>query len=353
MTRIAIISIRGTSLAGGVERVVAHHKALLEREHSVRVFSIPEEGLLARLCRRFPLVERAVIVLFPLISWIPARAWAGRDGIVLSHGYSSVGMSCDAVFAHGCWAAYARAAQLRRGTFGLFAHAYEWLAAHLARKIVAVSDTVAKQWMSHYGLRERNSRVLINTVDLSVHRPLREDATVCAEAQLRVLFVGRLEVAKGLAYLEALHGQLERRPTPVGVCVCSPVRPSPEVVARFPGFEIRFRLDARALVAEYNRADLFLLPSRYEAFELSSIEALACGTPVMLNPTGARPILERLRCPAVYRLESAASPLAAIEDAAARFRGITRKDVAAWTALHFDGRSTEDQLAALLRELGR
>ena len=50
------------------------------------------------------------------------------------------------------------------------------------------------------------------------------------------------------------------------------------------------RIDDNALVRHYQAADLFALPTQaYEGFGMVTLEALACGTPVVGTPVGATP----------------------------------------------------------------
>lgn len=71
-------------------------------------------------------------------------------------------------------------------------------------------------------------------------------------------------------------------------------------LARHLGVESRVRwlgrIPEEELAEYYREADLFVLPTRHlEGFGLVTVEALACGTPVMGTPVGATPeILERV-----------------------------------------------------------
>ncbi len=45
------------------------------------------------------------------------------------------------------------------------------------------------------------------------------------------------------------------------------------------------------MVAEYNRADLFVSPATSETFGMTAVEAMSCGLPVMVNNRTALPAL--------------------------------------------------------------
>lgn len=85
-------------------------------------------------------------------------------------------------------------------------------------------------------------------------------------------------------------------------------------VVRFAG-----RLDDAALLDHYQAADLFVLPTQaYEGFGMVTLEALACGTPVVASPAGASP---EILCPLEPGLVSADSGEAAIAEAIGRWLG--------------------------------
>jgi hypothetical protein len=80
MRRIAIISINGIAIMGGVERVVADHQRILSEVAYVRVFSLPRYESI----RRFRLANALLSICFTSMSGAIARVWAGPHGIVIS-----------------------------------------------------------------------------------------------------------------------------------------------------------------------------------------------------------------------------------------------------------------------------
>jgi glycosyltransferase involved in cell wall biosynthesis len=57
------------------------------------------------------------------------------------------------------------------------------------------------------------------------------------------------------------------------------------------GDRVRFlgAVDVSNLLAAYTKADLLLMPSLYEGFGLPALEAMACGTPVVVSNKGSLP----------------------------------------------------------------
>ena len=79
----------------------------------------------------------------------------------------------------------------------------------------------------------------------------------------------------------------------------------------------------------YQAADLFVLPTReLEGFGLVTVEALACGTPVLGTPVGATPEILRALCPSlVFR---SAAPEVMAEDLERFLAAMTRDPDAYW-----------------------
>jgi glycosyltransferase involved in cell wall biosynthesis/SAM-dependent methyltransferase len=109
----------------------------------------------------------------------------------------------------------------------------------------------------------------------------------------------------------------------------------------------------------YQAADLFVLPTReLEGFGLVTVEALACGTPVLGTPVGATPEILRALCPSLVFRDTA--PEAMAEDLE-RFLAGKERDPDAYTRLraacrghverYYTWERATDELEGTLRRL--
>lgn len=104
---------------------------------------------------------------------------------------------------------------------------------------------------------------------------------------------------KNLAALRAAMTTLAQRGLPHALVIAggtaggeSPAELA-EITAELPGFPGRVawlgHVDDAALAGLMAEADAFCLPSLYEAFGLTALEAIACGAPTVVSSTGALP----------------------------------------------------------------
>ncbi len=142
------------------------------------------------------------------------------------------------------------------------------------KTVVCVSDSVRREVSTMYGHR---SSVLSNGVDVSLFRrgnqsDARERLALPRDARI-VLFVGRPEYAKGFDVIQELARIMR---DVLFLSVSAPV-PGPDNLRFFANVPH----DRMPLL--YTTADVFLLPSRYEGFNLSLLEALACELPAVTS----------------------------------------------------------------------
>lgn len=163
------------------------------------------------------------------------------------------------------------------------------VAPRLAR-IVTVSEASRTEIERHFGIPEKEVRVVYNGTDLETFRPI---AGQKIDADL--LFVGRTEDRK--KGIGTLLEALTHLPPHVTLKIVDGRIPENGLVPRFIR---RHRLEGRVilhrqmltvpeLVAQYSTARAAVVPSFFEGFGFPASEAMACGLPVIANAVGALP----------------------------------------------------------------
>jgi len=169
-----------------------------------------------------------------------------------------------------------------------------------ADAIIAVSQATADDLVHLAGARPEKIHLVYEAPDASLTPLPREEAA--ADVQQRfsivgpyVLFVGTLEPRKNIPSLIAAFGQL-RKDFPVRLVLAGrngwlsdSIFRSVKEQAVVDGVVFLEDFDASDLRSLYSGAEVLALPSLYEGFGLPAVEAMACGTPVVVANTGALP----------------------------------------------------------------
>ena len=176
----------------------------------------------------------------------------------------------------------------------------------VADGIVVSTDEERQDVIRHYDAPRRNVHVIPAGVNLEMFQPVDRDAAR-AELGIReervILYVGRIEPLKGIDILLRAIPMLEYGQDPAS-STGKALRVM--VVGGNPGNDAELdRL--KSLTAElgisdyvtftgsvpqntlptyYSAADVFVLPSHSESFGLAPLEAMACGTPVVVSRVG-------------------------------------------------------------------
>ncbi len=232
---------------------------------------------------------------------VRARAQLGQRYDV-THSYGSV-VGCDVLTAQSCHRAGLTAAAGvhglpgERANFGIADRVR--LAIEKAnfgrrqyRKVIAVSRGVRDELTRLYGVPATDIRVIPNGVDLRAfadsrvipeRRGFRERLGI-ADADPVLLFVGNEFRRKNLSVLITALAQAGLRKA--SLLVAGGDRPEPyrALASRLGvGDRIRF-LGARTdMPLVYASADVFVLPSSYEALSLAMVEAAASGLPLFMT----------------------------------------------------------------------
>ena len=152
---------------------------------------------------------------------------------------------------------------------------------HRAALLNPWTSWAARSLTSDYGVPESRIAVLPPGVDTGFWRPESDRNRIPGNRLIRLLFVGSDFERKGGdllldVYRERLRGRVEidlvtrqSIEDEVGITVHSGVDPNDE-----------------RLLGLYQRADIFVLPTRADCFSMAGLEAMASGLPVIICPVG-------------------------------------------------------------------
>ncbi len=114
------------------------------------------------------------------------------------------------------------------------------------------------------------------------------------EGVLELYFVGTLMLRKGLPFLMEVLDTLIKRNLNVRLTLIGPVDDFPVPELDVPYFRYMPFLSHAELVEMHHSLDLFLFPSNIDSWAQVVIEAMACGTPILVSEnTGAKDAVEQ------------------------------------------------------------
>ena len=168
----------------------------------------------------------------------------------------------------------------------------------VADGIVVSTDEERQDVVRHYDAPPRNIQVIPAGVNLEMFQPVDRDA---ARAELGIkeerviLYVGRIEPLKGIDILLRAVPMLEYGQD-LRVLVVGGNPGNDAELDRLKsltaelgiGDTVTFTgsVPQSTLPTYYSAADVFVLPSHSESFGLAPLEAMACGTPVVVSRVG-------------------------------------------------------------------
>jgi len=307
--KILVVTHYYSTHAGGIEIVAGALASRLAASHDVTWAASdcdppPDTNGRVRLLpmRTLNVIERMTGLPFPL--WGPGsllRLWRESASADVIHLHDAAYSGNWAAFAFGRWR---RKPVLITQHAGIIRYRSRILRAALrvmhrtmvaallsrATRVVFISPVVRAYFERFVTFREP-PEIIWNGVDTDIFR-----ATDAARLQARahfglpasdriVLFVGRFVEAKGLRVIE----QLARRLTDVTWVLAGwgPIDPR---AWNAPNVRVFDSLRGPTLAPLYQAADLLVLPSLGEGLPLVVQEALACGTPALVDTETARAV---------------------------------------------------------------
>lgn len=288
---------------GRYTKLLAEHLAPLRGEHELALFhfdfqrrglNFSIEGANSRTCRWLP--GRLAQGAWKTLGWPPYSWFAGAADVYhfpnfirppLARGASVVTIHDVAFLRHPETIERKNLAYLNQHIHATVAR---------ADAIITVSEFTAREVEALLGVPRERLHAIPSGLDPTLTRPTSDTIRALrhrlALNRPYLLSVGTLEPRKNFAFLVEVF---ERLPAYPGDLVIAGRRgwkfePLLDRIARSPRREqIRLVEDLGEgdLPALYGGADLFLLASLYEGFGFPPLEAMACGTPVVVSPGGS------------------------------------------------------------------
>lgn len=145
-----------------------------------------------------------------------------------------------------------------------------------ANAVVCVSEDTRKKLEAAFGYSD--ARVIHNGVDTTLFQPkdVTRKSLNLPENKTLLLFAGNLSRRKGSDLLPAIMNHLGE-----DYLLLTTSGNRDKSQNNIPNSRDLGHLNLQQLIDAYNVCDIFLLPSRLEGLSLSTLEAMACGKPVV------------------------------------------------------------------------
>lgn len=292
--RIAcIMEMAGSRFEGGRELATKHLiDSLRRRGVQVDTYSFASGCplVLSRFFRETPFVR--AVTAFPLAGYRLLKSLDGRYDLIHITSTSTASLYspgtptllyCHGVIAHK-WEKFDFPPASRLVINSVSQAVMAWFERRCMRNVkavIAVHPATMEFIERGLGIQEENLYLLGNGVDTDLFKPAR----VRKEG---ILFVGRATKSKGFDTL------LQAVPE-IGAPITAAVYQCDEQLvneARSLGVEVLVNVPHEEMPALYNRCSVFVLPSIDEELPLATLEALACGLPVVVSHAAAAGIVE-------------------------------------------------------------
>ncbi|WP_448412361.1 glycosyltransferase family 4 protein [Mycolicibacterium sp. XJ652] len=246
-------------------------------------------------------------------------------------------------------------------------HGWGWLAApRFARRAYAMVERLLAVTTDRFhvlgtleleeghrrlGLPESRCTQIGNGVDTKQFAPTLDDTFSPRGGGVEILCVGRLCRQKGQDLLIRAASQLPDSPCSVTLTLIGSGRSEQELrrLASELNVEVDFLGNLTNLVDHYRRADIVVLPSRWEGVPLVALEAISCGCALLLTEPAADPQLREWAMTCEPSVEGIAAAIATlVNDVSARQRLRAR---AGQARTHIDEQVVLDAHVNLVRTL--
>lgn len=165
---------------------------------------------------------------------------------------------------------------------------------HFARKVIALTNTESDQYQT-MGIPKNKIEIIPNCLDLTQfsNLPIKGEFRLkygISSKDKIILYLGRIHKIKGIDLLiTAYSGLLQEFPNVLLVVVGPDDNYLSKIENQINNINVSKKpfftgpLYGQEKLAAYVDADVYVLPSLYEAFPMTLLEAMLCGTPVIIT----------------------------------------------------------------------
>ena len=170
-------------------------------------------------------------------------------------------------------------------SFPLFPEFFKGI--NLSDLVITVSKDL-KKYYNKKGVEKKKLRLVYNGVDI------RRYSTVKKPRGLRILFVGNLVERKGVIYLLRAFREIKKEVPEAELVIAGKKNEKSPYVKELvknstDGVTFTGTVTEEELVRHYQKANILVHPALYEAFGMTLLEAMSCGTPVIATDVGGIP----------------------------------------------------------------
>jgi len=264
--KIVIVSLYGIGNAGGVERVNYYLNEILKRKYDVLIL----QKTRLSLGKLDTLIQPILMAL---------RLCLIRNKFVISNSWHSSLYSVDISIHHGTTLGFCKRTNIKFSLGARWISFLEMISGKIAKRVLCVSGNGKKELVELYNVNKEKIYVLNNFVDENsfyVKEKNRENRDVT------ILFSGRLGYRKGLEALSRLSDFIEKQSAyDFALRIATNDTGEAEKFKNNKKTEILIGLNKEEMLEFYNSGDVLYFPTLYEGFSMATLEALACGIPVV------------------------------------------------------------------------
>ncbi len=224
--------------------------------------------------------------------------------IIHSHGWLTAGAFISKYFNNVKWVHTFHALERNRLKFmsqdeKKYFQISKWVESTIsyANALITVSEKLKIESLQNYPIKEKNIFHIPNGVDISVFKPEN-----IPQKDKKIFYVGRFSLEKGIDLIPKIIKKVFEKNNEVKFEIIAVDENIPKSMVRirkqfenlleqYPDRFIWHReyISREELAKLYNECLIYIQPSRYEAFGLAVLEAMACGKAVIVSNKGGMP----------------------------------------------------------------